>query len=280
VENKKERLELADPPATGGSLRRLKRVRELMQSVLEEISDGGDVPLLLLFRDGDGDVVAYDLLRDGCLCHGATEAEAMERLSEVRQLWDAAALSSSAEPAQDAAPNFCPSCGWGIGTCVNCGKDWGAHAGLKCPSGGALWNPSARTPIEPKGGHYLSGGDAHEAHEAREGDGEAGPALRGGDAVSGISGVADGGPRAGTGQTHSETQRRLVAAAPPAPSAPEALAELRKAIDGYDAACVRTFGNVTIQHAGRTGLELQALIDAARAALQSSQPRSSSQAQE
>ena len=56
-----------------------------------------EVPVLLITRDEEGDFIARDLARDGCVCHADSEAGAYAHLQEARQQYDEALSPSVGE---------------------------------------------------------------------------------------------------------------------------------------------------------------------------------------
>lgn len=56
--------------------------------VLRLYGDDPYQPVLLLVRDVDGDIIAHDLERPGCMIHGETEVEALSVLAEARSAYD------------------------------------------------------------------------------------------------------------------------------------------------------------------------------------------------
>src|SRR5581483_2410870 len=68
---------------------------------------------LQLRRDQEGDFVAKVVELDGCVAHGATEAEALERLREMQSLWLQDALEAgSSIPVPQQADEELPSGKW------------------------------------------------------------------------------------------------------------------------------------------------------------------------
>ena len=58
-----------------------------------------EVPIVLITRDDEGDFIARDLTRDGCVCHADTEHGAYEHLQEARKQYDEALESPESVPA-------------------------------------------------------------------------------------------------------------------------------------------------------------------------------------
>lgn len=65
----------------GEEIRREERER---REWLEE----GEKPLVLLSQDDEGDIIARDLQREGCIVHGETFGIALTRLQDAREAWD------------------------------------------------------------------------------------------------------------------------------------------------------------------------------------------------